>query len=263
MDLLDDSTPLKRCARCEQWKPISEFGSNGPKSRSKYNSYCRPCSRQKGKEFRDKKKNSLEEVAKRDAYWSSRAWNATTDTKLCPHCKIRLPGADFYPKKTGKGRDPYGAHCRACSRIRDTIRRSVDNESTKLTSARWRETNKEKIRADAAVTRKTPEFRARRNAYLRANPGKRKASDRDQRVRRSKAEGRYTEEDIQRILKLQRGRCAICAIRLTKIHRDHIQPLKHGGTNYARNIQITCRTCNETKQAQDPLVFMRKLGRLL
>jgi hypothetical protein len=238
MDLLDDSTPLKRCARCEQWKPISEFGSNGPKSRSKYNSYCRPCSRQKGKEFRDKKKNSLEEVAKRDAYWSSRAWNATTDTKLCPHCKIRLPGADFYPKKTGKGRDPYGAHCRACSRIRDTIRRSVDNESTKLTSARWRETNKEKIRADAAVTRKTPEFRARRNAYLRA-------------------------KDIQRILKLQRGRCAICAIRLTKIHRDHIQPLKHGGTNYARNIQITCRTCNETKQAQDPLVFMRKLGRLL
>jgi hypothetical protein len=123
MDLLDDSTPLKRCARCEQWKPISEFGSNGPKSRSKYNSYCRPCSRQKGKEFRDKKKNSLEEVAKRDAYWSSRAWNATTDTKLCPHCKIRLPGADFDPKKTGKGRDPYGAHCRACSRIRDTLHR--------------------------------------------------------------------------------------------------------------------------------------------
>jgi 5-methylcytosine-specific restriction endonuclease McrA len=44
---------------------------------------------------------------------------------------------------------------------------------------------------------------------------------------------------------------------------DHIVPLSKGGSNWPRNIQLTCRFCNHSKRAHDPVDFSRKLGALL
>jgi hypothetical protein len=83
------------------------------------------------------------------------------------------------------------------------------------------------------------------------------------RARKREAEGKYTAENIARIKKEQRGRCAVCRKRLKQFQIDHIIPLAKGGTNFSNNIQLLCPGCNRTKRDTDPLIFMRRLGRLL
>lgn len=82
--------------------------------------------------------------------------------------------------------------------------------------------------------------------------------------RKGGAEGSYTTSDVDRIYSDQRGKCAICCKKLgAKFHRDHIVPLKLGGTNWPRNIQLLCAPCNMSKGARDPVDHMQSLGRLL
>jgi len=82
--------------------------------------------------------------------------------------------------------------------------------------------------------------------------------------RKREADGRFTPEDVDRIKLLQRGRCAICRTQLgDKFHRDHIVPLKLGGTNFPSNIQLLCPPCNIGKGAKDPVDHMRSLGMLI
>lgn len=76
--------------------------------------------------------------------------------------------------------------------------------------------------------------------------------------------GKLDYGTIPRIKKLQRGKCAICRVRLNDDwHMDHIVPLAKGGLHEARNIQLLCAPCNLKKSAKDPIEHMQSLGRLL
>lgn len=75
-----------------------------------------------------------------------------------------------------------------------------------------------------------------------------------------------TEADVQRIYKLQRGRCAAphCRKKLGKrYHIDHIIPLAKGGLDDPANAQLLCPTHNHQKNSKDPIDFMQSLGFLL
>ena len=66
---------------------------------------------------------------------------------------------------------------------------------------------------------------------------------------------------------MQKGKCAYYATCRKSIrngfHIDHILALSKGGSNWIRNIQLTCASCNLSKQAKHPLVFARQIGLLL
>lgn len=82
--------------------------------------------------------------------------------------------------------------------------------------------------------------------------------------RRSVDGGSYTPNDILEILRLQKGRCAYCRIKLgKKYHVDHITALANAGTNNRSNLQVTCGPCNQTKWCHDPIDYARSLGKLL
>ncbi len=106
------------------------------------------------------------------------------------------------------------------------------NQNTK----RWRENNRDRVRAVAAF----------------------------QRARRLSAEGSHTPADLVEIWKMQRGRCGYCRKKLTgeTRHLDHIEPLAKGGTNYRKNLQFLCRPCNQKKNATKPLDYAATLGLL-
>lgn len=79
------------------------------------------------------------------------------------------------------------------------------------------------------------------------------------------AKGSFSSDDIRKIYKLQKGRCAYCRKSLKEgFEIDHITPLSRGGTNYPRNIQLLCRlACNQSKRNRDPVDFARSRGLLI
>jgi 5-methylcytosine-specific restriction endonuclease McrA len=108
------------------------------------------------------------------------------------------------------------------------------------------------------------EARARNVAWRDANPEKVAAIKRNRRARQSTAEGYHTAEDVLHRLELQGGKCACCAKNVgRKYHVDHITPLSKGGSNWPKNLQILCPTCNVRKKDKDPIDFMKSQGLLL
>ena len=115
----------------------------------------------------------------------------------------------------------------------------------------WREENREKKRASD-------------RERIKADPERKRTYTRNRAARKKGAEGKHTKAEIAGLLTKQRGRCANCKTLLSgKYHADHIGPLAKGGTNWIRNIQLLCPSCNLRKGAKDPLHFARENGLLL
>lgn len=84
----------------------------------------------------------------------------------------------------------------------------------------------------------------------------------------SAAEGSFDSEDLNRIYKMQNGRCPYCKERLNgKYQIDHIKPLSSGGSNYPNNIQLLCYKrelgCNQKKGNKDPIEYAQSIGLLV
>lgn len=97
------------------------------------------------------------------------------------------------------------------------------------------------------------------------NPLKARVQQATRRAFKHAAGGIHTAQDIREIYELQHGKCAYCRLKLKdKYHIDHIMPIKLGGSNDRKNLQLTCGPrCNSAKGAKDPIDFARELGRLL
>ena len=139
---------------------------------------------------------------------------------------------------------------------------------------------------DAAQRRRdklTPEQRAKRNEDVRQwrkrnpeyHPKKRKeywdahpeeyrahyiATTQRRRARVREAPGRFYPSDIRWLLKHQKGLCVGCEVDIRNEYVvDHIVPLVGGGTNWPRNLQLMCRSCNATKGIRSMEEFMFEL----
>jgi 5-methylcytosine-specific restriction endonuclease McrA len=100
----------------------------------------------------------------------------------------------------------------------------------------YRATHKETIR----VHRKNRELKCRKNG------------------------GKLSKNIIERLFKLQRGKCACCGLPLGEnYHMDHIMPIALGGKNVDSNIQLLKATCNRRKSSKHPVDFMQELGFLI
>jgi 5-methylcytosine-specific restriction endonuclease McrA len=109
-------------------------------------------------------------------------------------------------------------------------------------------------------------YRAASARWAKAHPEATNAIARRQRARRIKAEGTHTPGDIAVIRKAQKDRCAMpdCKTRLRgKGHIDHIVALSKGGSDWPRNLQLLCASCNHSKHARDPIEFAQSRGLLL
>ncbi len=96
-------------------------------------------------------------------------------------------------------------------------------------------------------SRTTPEMRAARAA-------KRKA-----RLESARALGTHTLREWFRLVVFCDCRCVKCGSE-DDIHKDHIRPIAHGGSDAIENLQPLCRACNCGKSLGDGFVDYRPEG---
>ena len=71
-------------------------------------------------------------------------------------------------------------------------------------------------------------------------------------------------EVVDRLKRLQGGKCAVCKTNIMDDFRiDHVLPLALGGSNDPRNLQLLCKDCNSKKWHKHPVDFMQSIGYLL
>lgn len=125
--------------------------------------------------------------------------------------------------------------------------------------------NKEKKRGQALAwkLKRSDAQKARdrlcKDRWSANNPERERAKYHAARARRRGAGGRYTPEDIQKILITQGGRCVYCQTSFSKqtFEIDHALPLSLGGSNWPENIQLLCGPCNRSKGAKHPDEFAK------
>ena len=131
---------------------------------------------------------------------------------------------------------------------------------------RWRENNRQKINDE-----RKRRFQANKDAerewhrkWREEHPEHWMALRTNRVARNRAAEGKFTGEDVARIKRQQRGKCALCKTKLMAYAAlDHIVALSNGGSNWPRNLQWLCRSCNSKKNALDPLEYSKLIGLLL
>lgn len=132
--------------------------------------------------------------------------------------------------------------------------------------ASWIGRNSARVKAYSEAYHAAHKVKANRNSKLwrATNPEAKRALDHARRARLRSAEGRYRTEDVRRIFAAQKGRCAYCKTSIKSAYDvDHITPISRGGSNWPRNIQLTCEPCNQRKHAADPIEFAQKIGLLV
>lgn len=171
------------------------------------------------------------------------------DARRCAACKKAWRQAN--PDKTKEYKRKY---------------REASAEKIKEYQDKWRAENKEKKAASTAAWERANKEKvmATRAAWAASNKHLRRVYNRNRRDRKRHAGGTLSRGLVDRLLKLQRGRCACCSKPLgNNFHMDHIMPIALGGANEDWNIQLLKATCNMQKKDKHPADFMRKRGLLI
>lgn len=195
--------------------------------------------------------------------------------KKCYRCQCIKPLEMFgLDRSRADGKQPK---CKACVKEVSDAYRAANPEKRKAVCAEYRARNPEKVRAayqawyasDPEHARATKRaYDAENNEQARARRAKWRSENRaaiaGTKASRTAAEGHHTGEQIRALAVKQKYKCACCRADLrTGYHKDHIVPLKAGGTNDILNIQLLCKPCNLSKGAKHPIDFMQQRGFLL
>lgn len=73
--------------------------------------------------------------------------------------------------------------------------------------------------------------------------------------------GNFDIHDINKIYKKQEGICVYCKKTLgTDYHIDHKTPITRGGSNFPKNLQVTCPSCNRKKNTKTHEEFLKLIN---
>jgi 5-methylcytosine-specific restriction endonuclease McrA len=145
---------------------------------------------------------------------------------------------------------------------RDRYQRSA--EERRRYSREWYAANTERARAARVswIKENAEKNRSYKRAWARRNKEYLRLKDRKR--RRLIGADRLSRGILERLQKLQRGKCACCGRPLGRdFHLDHIVPLALGGRNIDANVQLLRARCNQQKGAKHPVDYMQQKGFLL
>lgn len=218
-------TPVvKVCTVCKQNKALHNFGKDSS-LKSGLMAACRECVSKRGKEYRKQNPEKASQTNK----------NYREKNKE----KVMLREREYRERNKEK----YSEHGRNWRLKNVTRHRELQSQ--------WRSKNKDHI----------AEYDRRRREQF---PEMNAAKCRNRFAMKKKAKGKHSGDDVKKLFKMQRGKCAICKCGISaKYHVDHIVPISKGGSNGPENIQLLCPPCNLAKGAKNSVDFMQEKGYLL
>jgi 5-methylcytosine-specific restriction endonuclease McrA len=159
-------------------------------------------------------------------------------------------------KRREAGRRWRAAHLDKAHAI-EKVWRKAHPENKAVNQKRYSEANREKVRAAnrRAYTQRKEEHRLRHEVYRHTHPEKQLQWNTNRRARVKGAKGSHTHAEWQSLLEASSFLCWYCGCSDKPLTRDHIIPLKLGGSNTISNIVPACRSCNSKKghKLQTPL----------
>lgn len=233
--ITDTTQPTKRCSKCGEMKPITEFHKH-VRCKNGLRPDCKACRAIYYAEHRDAiiayksayRANHLKEQAAYDAAY---------------YAKHIHEKAAYNAKWREEHREEivaYGVTYHAAHRAERATYRAEHRDERKALAVSYYAEHREEIAAYTA-------------AWQKANPDKMRAKYHRRRARKAGNGGTHTADDIQRQGDCQKWKCWWCGEDCSdKYHVDHIIPLAKGGHNNPSNIVITCPYCNQSKHDKLP-----------
>lgn len=203
-----------------------------------------------------------------------------------------LPSDAHHFHKDKSAKDGLSYSCKACAVLRACTWSKDNPEQKRTTNQKNHLKNRERrlvLMKDYRVTHREEHNAYRRRWYhanievrraynnalnrirYAANPEKYRAKSRINQSMRRHADGEFTQEDVDMMLKTQKGRCWWCGKKLKQSIKygkgsrvgfevDHRIAINRGGTNELGNLCISCPSCNQSKGRKLPQEWN---GRLL
>lgn len=208
--------------------------------------------------------------------------------KACSKCGEGKPLGEYYSR---------GNVCKECTRARQRAYDAKPNPARKEAQARWREANRDRLRANAKAhyednkdrhresalrwSRENPEYyREYNKKWYAANREKRKQQIADywaqhperraelNRLKESERRARmagnlsipFTPEQLAARVAVYGGICWICRAN-PGVEIDHVKPTTAGGPHMLANLRPACRSCNASKSDTwpfDPSPYRQK-----
>lgn len=184
--------------------------------------------------------------------------------KFCNGCSSRKHVDEFYKSKSK--RDGYESRCKKCSQDAGRQKYLKNKEEVNSRSIARQKANPEKHRDSVRQWRDRNQdlVRERDKLWRQMNPEKVRLKAHRRRAQKKNVGGKISVGLAQKLLLLQRGKCACCGLPLgDDFHMDHIMPMALGGPNTDDNIQLLRQRCNSQKSSKHPVDFMQQRGRLL
>lgn len=285
----------KRCPKCHEIKPLSDFSSRGEGHLGK----CKQCANRKMQEWRRIHRGLPEIKAREDGLRKARRdkfiaehppkkkyikpsiMNACSvcqshrrmySNTMCIYChreiiaevraKIKLQARHSKRVRNPVVRRPRPANiqCLACGEFK------TDNSGKYCKKCRdvlYRLRHKERCLADDDYHRSYNQKLYDNSKKWRANnPDKNRAildaKYRKRSARKRGAEGSFTSTELKQLFSDCGNQCLKCGS-CDNLTIDHVVPIVLGGTNYLVNIQPLCRPCNSSKSHYEIIDYRWKI----
>jgi 5-methylcytosine-specific restriction endonuclease McrA len=271
-----DST-IRACKHCKIEKSVEVFPR--PKIGNAYTCFdCLNAARRKRyaarqgqylKHDTDAQREKRRAVSKASygRYFWEPSWLHETPSKTCGRCKIELPANPAWFRL--RTNSPSGLHswCRSCEARRydenkaailavqrDYRRNRLESEPEKMRAVAqaWKENNRDRMKAS---------FQRWREQNLELARARQVSYENRRRAQKRGSTGQFTNQDVEKMLAAQKGRCWYCSKKMNTYHVEHRIPLARGGSNHPNNLVLACPPCNFSKGVKMP--WELKIPRLL
>ena len=217
----DTTSPLKRCAKCDQFKTRDLF-SRHKKTKDGLQPYCKQCNKADKESLIKVIENERAQSLLRDPH---------THFQQCTHCKTTKPLTAFSLDR--QSRNGYCLWCKNCQSLYHKNHPVRDIERSRR---RFEDEGKREQR------------RQRNRARHRKNPNQHRAAVQLHRARKRGIGGHFTAKDVANMHAIQQGHCCYCGRLDQVLTIEHIIPItRKGSSNDPWNLALACQKCNSSK----------------